>query len=42
MSIFSDVDEWGNNPRRGLTKDMKETIGTSLYLMYLVDEVGVK
>jgi len=38
---FADTDDWGAGVRDKIAKSLEETLNTNLYLMYLVDEVGV-
>jgi SPP1 gp7 family putative phage head morphogenesis protein len=38
---FSDVLDWGSDPRASLLRNLPNTIGTDLHLSYLVDELGV-
>ena len=38
---FSDTEDWGTGVREKLQASIEDTLNTNIYLLYLVDELGV-
>lgn len=38
---FSNAEDWGPNTRKGFEQTLEQTIGSNIYLSYLIDELGV-